>query len=426
MNSKVITNAIWMLSEKLFSIVGTLIVTIMTARYLGAEKIGFITYIVTLFTFLVPLSSLGVQNLIFDRGSKRRRTGESLIITTNRFRTILFFILCIPFVIFGCSQVVTGEDYIIVLLLLLYTFYQAKDVYPSYFNAILESKINVISNQFSLIAAQLLRAFLVFVTAPFYCFAAPYVLLTGIAYYLKKRQFNKNIKNISRDRVNKRRITYRKYLISAGLPLAISSISIMIYMRVGQIVLADELGMASVGYYNAASTLAQGWVFVPTVLITTLLNRVFVKKGKNDIQGFATIYFYSTLVSLIPVLLIYFFGDFLISLTFGHQFMPATGIIFILTLANMFGVWGLIGYRIIISDGGFNYLLKKAMIIGILNVVLTLCLIKYFGLKGAAYSIAITEFFSATIGNYFFKKAYVLKINMKAITSWAYIKNLLT
>lgn len=426
MNSKVITNAIWMLSEKLFSIVGTLIVTIMTARYLGAEKIGFITYIVTLFTFLVPLSSLGIQNLIFDRGSKRRKTGESLIISTNRFRTVLFFILCIPFVIFGCLQAVTYDDYIIIILLLGYTFYQAKDVYPSFFNAILESKINVISNQFSLFAAQLLRALLVYLKAPFYCFAAPYVLLTGIAYHLKKRRFNKNIINKSKDRINKRRITYRKYLISAGLPLAISSISIMIYMRVGQIVLADELGMTSVGYYNAASTLAQGWVFVPTVLVTTLLNRIFVKKENNNIQSFATIYLYSTLVSLIPVLLIYFFGDLLINLTFGHQFVPSTEIIFILTLSNMFGVWGLIGYRIIISDGGFNYLLKKAMIIGIINVVLTLCLIKQYGLKGAAYSIAITEFLSATIGNYFFNKAYVLKINMKAITSWSYIKNLLT
>ncbi len=424
MNSKVIKNALWMLSEKLFSIVGTLVVTIMTARYLGAEKTGFITYVVTLFAFLVPLSSFGIQNLIFDRGSKRKKTGELLILATNKFRILSFAVLSIPFLIFSLCKAAQKEDYVIIALLLLYTFYQAKDVYPSYFNSILESKINVISNQFSLIASQLLRALLVFVTAPFYLFAAPYVLLTGIAYHLKERRFSKSISPKTKEKILKRSSAYKKYLISAGLPLAVSSISIMIYMRVGQIILADKLGMASVGYYNAASTLAQAWVFVPTVLVTMLLNRVFVKKSDTS-QGFATIYFYSTLLSLLFVLLIYLCGPWLIALTFGHQFLPSSEIIFILTLANMFGVWGLIGYRIIISDGGFNYLLKKAVVIGLLNVVLTMILIKHFGLKGAAYSIAATELLSATIGNYFFKKGYLLKINIKAITSWAPIKNLL-
>ncbi|QKD70343.1 oligosaccharide flippase family protein [Proteus terrae] len=83
---------------------------------------------------------------------------------------------------------------------------------------------------------------------------------------------------------------YKRYLFSAGLPLAISSISIMVYMRIGQIILGEELGMSAVGYYNAASTLAQGWIFIPTVIVTTLFNRILSKKSELK-KGFATTYF---------------------------------------------------------------------------------------------------------------------------------------
>lgn len=424
MNIKVIKNTLWMLSEKFFSIIGTLVVTIMTARFLGAEKTGFITYIITLFAFLVPLSSFGIQNLIFDRGSKKRISGENIIIATENLRTLAFIILSFPFLIVSTTQAKTESDYIIIIILLLYTYYQSKDVYSSYFNSILASKFNVIYNQLSLLTSQSARILLVLFNSPFFLFAIPYALLTGMAYFLKKKKFAKIVHPTQITKLKKHNKIYKRYLFSAGLPLAISSISIMVYMRIGQIILGEELGMSAVGYYNAASTLAQGWIFIPTVIVTTLFNRILSKKSELK-KGFATTYFYSTLLSLIAAIFIYFYGPFLISITFGEQFKPANDIVFIITLANLFGIWGLIGYRIIITMGGFNYLLKKAIIISLFNIFLTKFMIKEYGLLGAAYSIAITELLSATLGNYFFKSGYILKINMSVLKSWKYIRFLL-
>ncbi|HHN8582285.1 TPA: oligosaccharide flippase family protein [Providencia rettgeri] len=424
MDAKVIKNTLWMLSEKFFSIIGTLIVTVMTARFLGAEKTGFITYIITLFAFLVPLSSFGIQNLIFDRGSKKRATGENIIIATEGLRTSAFIILSLPFLAISTIQVKTASDYIVIIILLLYTYYQSKDVYSSYFNSILASKFNVIFNQVSLIISQCFRVLLVLFNSPFFLFAIPYVLLTGVAYFLKKKKFFKKIHHSQVVKLKKKKKVYKRYLLSAGLPLAISSISIMVYMRIGQIILGEELGMSTVGYYNAASTLAQGWIFIPTVIVTALFNRILSKKADFE-KGFATTYFHSTLVSLTAVIFIYFYGALLISVTFGDQFEPATDIVFIIALGNLFGIWGLIGYRIIITMGGFNYLLKKAIVISLFNVILTKYMISEYGLIGAAYSITITELLSATLGNYLFRSGYILKINILTFKSWNYIKFLL-
>ncbi|WP_162866550.1 oligosaccharide flippase family protein, partial [Escherichia coli] len=61
---------------------------------------------------------------------------------------------------------------------------------------------------------------------------------------------------------------YGRYLLKVGLPLAISSLSIVIYTRIDQIMLGNLVGEQAVGWFSAATTLSQGWVFVPMALIT--------------------------------------------------------------------------------------------------------------------------------------------------------------
>lgn len=422
MNYKVISNSLWMISEKFLSVFGTLIVTALTARYLGAEKIGFITYSITLYAFLVPLSSLGAQNIIFDRTSKNRRSGERLIIATDSVRSILFILLAIPFLIYLIYLARSFQETIIVLLLLLYAYYQSKDIYPAYFNATLESRTNVTSNQLSLILSQIFRAILVFINASFFLFAIPYIILTGGAYFLKKIRFKKKTSGIDLKKKSKK--AYVKFIVLAGFPLAISSISILIYMRIGQVILAQQIGMAAVGYYNAASTIAQSWVFLPTVAVMMLMNRVLVKREKEDL-GFSTVYLYAGLLAIIACIFIYIIGGWALIFAFGNGFKPAEDIVFIISLANMCGIWGLIGYRIIISKGGFKFLMVKAIIISLLNIALSYYLISISGLKGAAYSVLITEFFSATIANYFFNNGYLFKINLKIFKGWKHISHLL-
>ncbi|MBO2007169.1 hypothetical protein J4732_17655 [Serratia marcescens] len=44
--------------------------------------------------------------------------------------------------------------------------------------------------------------------------------------------------------------------------------SIVIYTRIDQIMLGNLVGEQAVGWFSAATTLSQGWVFVPMALIT--------------------------------------------------------------------------------------------------------------------------------------------------------------
>ena len=61
MNNKVIKNASWIIGCKLAKAVLTLIVTMLTARYLGVANYGLINYAAGIVAFVAPIMKLGLD-----------------------------------------------------------------------------------------------------------------------------------------------------------------------------------------------------------------------------------------------------------------------------------------------------------------------------------------------------------------------------
>ena len=60
MNNKVIKNASWMIGCKIAQSVISLIIGMLTARYLGPSNYGLISYAASIAVFLLPLMQLGL------------------------------------------------------------------------------------------------------------------------------------------------------------------------------------------------------------------------------------------------------------------------------------------------------------------------------------------------------------------------------
>lgn len=75
-----------MISEKLANAVGTLIITIYVARYLGPSNMGIINFSLAISTIIVPLSQLGADSLIFNRVAKNINSGVALLNATRYLR----------------------------------------------------------------------------------------------------------------------------------------------------------------------------------------------------------------------------------------------------------------------------------------------------------------------------------------------------
>lgn len=189
---KYFSNTLWMFSEKILTVFGSLLITIYTARYLGPEKLGIITYALSLVALIIPIAQLGTQTLIFDRIVKNKESGIKLVISSTMIRWKIYLILSITGICFFSVDSTTSKQEIIVLLLAICSgYFTVQDAYAPYFDATLKAKVNSIASQVGLIIALAFRLILVLISAQFIFFVIPYIVQSAIPYFIRKKIFSK-------------------------------------------------------------------------------------------------------------------------------------------------------------------------------------------------------------------------------------------
>lgn len=417
--NKLINNAVWLLLERLISALGALFITIYTARYLGPENMGIINYAIAIGAIIVPLAKLGSDSLIFDRTAKNEVQGRRLLKFSQGIRRVIYFIVSV-FLFFIISMVDESINRLVVIGIFFSFYFTSLDSYKPFFDATLQSNKNAIYSQLGLFSAHIARLVFIFFSLPLQWFTIPYILNSAIPYLFKKYYFNKKNDAIRSKRLIKK---YRNFSIHAGVPLAISGLSIVLYLKVSQLLLVSLVGVYDVGIYSAAATLGQSWIFIPVSFITVCLTKI-AGDQKNKEIGFSFLYFTSFIISFPFIFFIYIFDTEIIQLTFGQEFYEISEVLLMLTCSSFFSVWGVIGYRIIINQGGYKYLMKKMIFMALINIIISYYFIYNFGLIGAGISMLITEVLSATLGNYFFKRNYILKRQVDMPRSLLYFKYL--
>ena len=408
--NKLTWNIIWLIFDKLITLLGGFLITVLTARYLGPEKIGIINYFLAILAFIVPITQFGGDILIFLKSAKNEQSGKMLINHTKNMRRLLFTVS------FAAIYLFTYRDYneydrLVLVILGVASFYQSYDLYKFYFNGVMRSKENVISGQVGLLASLLLRSLFVFLKLPYYFFALPYVALYIIPFWYRKYRIK--AKGIETAKYANH---FKGYFLKNGLPILISSVSILVYIKVGQIMLGTFLSNKEVGLYTSALTLAQCWQFVPLALIMSFISKS-VSSSTFKEKGFRLCFLASTFCSVPFLLATYFFAKPIIEVTFGAEFLEAQSLLFLLTLTTMFSLYGTIASRIIIDAGGNKYMMMKSLVVSIMSVGLSYWLVKEYGLIGAGYAALISEVVSGTVGNYFFKKSNVFKLQYSMLMS---------
>ncbi|MEZ9937562.1 oligosaccharide flippase family protein, partial [Vibrio breoganii] len=419
-----ILNSIWMLFERVVTVIGALTITIYTARYLGPDQFGMITYALAIASIIIPISQLGSQTLLFDRIIKNKDSGITLLIISSKIRKYVFCIVSV--FVMGVSYL-SGSDelqILIIFLIILSSYFTAQDAYKAYYDATLQSKINSITSQIGLILALVSRYLMVEVELTVGFFCLPYIINTMAPYVIKKIHFRNQV---SIRRVNsKTRRKYRDFSLKAGLPLAISSLSVVLYTKLGQVILAHTNSVQDVGLFNAGATVSQGWMFVPLILMTVLLTKAIDESSmirKNT--AFSFIFLVCAIVSSSFVLLLIMYPVEAILHTFGEEFLGASKLVVYLSVGTWFSVVGTISSRIIINSGGYSFLMKKTVLVALVNVIFSIILIYRLGVEGAAIALMLTEILSATVFNYFYRKKSIFWIHYNMFKSAGYFKNII-
>ncbi|WP_343463853.1 polysaccharide biosynthesis C-terminal domain-containing protein [Pantoea sp.] len=417
MKLSVMSNAAWMMSEKVVSVFGVIFVTSYVAKSFGPTIFGQMAFSTSLFSMVQTVAIFGTETILFKRISKSAPKGLRLMAVARTLRLILLLLTSLPVLLWVWFYM--QENFLaFALASFISSVFVTQDTFSVYNNARLASRLNTVANSVGLLLGFALSFTIAWLHLNPLWLTLSIVAVTLVPYVIKRLNFYRENQDIAPPQ--EKRNTYVRYLLYAGLPLAISSIFISVQVKAAQMFLAGIASARDLGLFAAANTISASWIFIPVAIITSCFSEIFRERGAVAIKLTARLNGYVMGVSLLLLAVIALFGEKIIIALYGHEYTQSGSLITLLSLATCFSAMGTVAYRYMVKEGGFNYLLKKIICLMVISLPLSWWLIQGYGIHGAAWSVFLTELLSLTVMNYFFKNGVIQKIQVSSLNYKTY------
>lgn len=371
------------------------------AQYLGAEKFGIYTILITVVEVLCLFSHQWIK-VGYIRHYSEFDGHEKVVFTSTA--DVLFFVVLLS-VLFLCGVCVVLLEVVYEELILVGAFlYSSKTIYQY-----LQDKIrmheqffvyNVNSTIFSLasliITVYVYEFYEVSVQHAILALAFSYILGFIVSFF----KINLNFKYFSHEMVMMN--------VRYGLPLTISAILMQVLTKVDRYLIAYFMGAAAVGYYSAVVGLVFGLLsLVFTIVAAPLYPEIIKKSSEGSAKGLNECiksYIFILMLVVIPsVVGFYSMSNDLVFFVLGKEYLnTASQLIFYVICASLlFNINAhLLSYGILISKKTYRgaYCSLASLIC---VVLLNYLLIPIFGLIGACYASVVALALSSVLMCFF-------------------------
>lgn len=396
LSNKEATNAGWLIGGKIAQIGIQLLVTALSARYLGPSNYGLLNYGASFVLFFTPLSYLGINSVIIkdyiDHPDEIGVANGSAII----FRAIASFISIVS--IFFITIFADRGDFTsinVVLLCSLSLIFQIFDTISLWFQARYQSKVTAISTFISYCISSTYKIVLLIIGASVQWFA----LGTSVDAAMSSACLLIAYKKYKGPKL---KFSFEKgrNLLKQGYHYILSGTMVAIYGQTDKFMLKHMVNSSEVGFYSTAYTLANMWTFILNAIISSMYPTILQLYGsdykryeRKNRQLYGIIIYSSAFVSI--GLLI--FGRLVIQLLYGEQYLSAYQSIKIITWYTSFSYLGVARNAWIVSEGKQKYLKYMYGCAVLINISLNSIFIPKLGAPGAAIASLITEISTSII-----------------------------
>ena len=407
---KIINNSGWLLFDKLCRLGIGLIVSAWVARYLGPHEYGKLAYVLAYLAFFQAVCILGLDNIIVrDIAREKNKSGE-IIGTTFFLRTLSGIVLWVASVaMMSILHGISSQITIITALCAFSLIFQVSDTIDLWFQSQSNSKRTVVVKLSSYLISNSLKVCLILNDASIEYFAAVIAIEGGISFIgliFSYRKFPAHKLSISRIMAVK--------LLKESWPYIFSSLSVMVYMRIDQLMIRSYLGDEELGIYAAVLPLAMIWTFIPMTLTTSLAPFIAKKKEEGEDKYWyvlKNIFRLYALLGWIICLCVVIVAPFIVNLLFGNAYSHGILVLQIIIFTNLFINMGVAQSLWILNEGKSKLAMYRTFIGAIVCIVSNMILIPIYGIYGAAVSAVLAQIFSTIISNIFIsKKIFVLQL----------------
>ncbi|HFI7967927.1 TPA: flippase [Escherichia coli] len=399
---KIILNAGWLLFDKFIRLMFGLLVGVWVARYLGPGTYGQLAYIVTLVSLFQVVVSLGMDTILVREITCNKNEAAQILGSAIFMR---FIVGCISIVLLVGGVTIFNGAYFGVLTLLASggLLLQCTDTIDIWFQSQSQSKRTVIAKLCSYTITNILRIILIIYNAPLWTFA----LLLSIDASLSALALTfayKTFKTAHRWHISLLRC---KALLSESWPFLISGISIILYMRIDQVLIKNIMGEKPLGIYSAAIQFSTLWNFIPLTLSVSLAPYVARKKKESEqiyYQTLCNIFLIFSIIGWCITLTIITLSPFIIEFMLGPNYKDGVGVLSIHVITNLFICLGISQSLWIVNERKGTFILYKSITGLVVSVIANIILIPLYGIKGAAIASVLSQITASTIFNLCFAK----------------------
>jgi PST family polysaccharide transporter len=357
-----------------------------TARHLGPQNLGILSYVTALVGLLGPLGNLGVKGglsaMLCEERPLPGLLGSALLIELAG--TVVIAVVLIPFAWIAGDPVIVG----LMALAVVGNLLSSSEVFEvELLNRERGTQLARVGT-FQAIAGAFLSVLALSAQAPLLVFGGLPALQAAVRAWLLAvaAQSAKPLQLLGQASWKTSRA-----LIHRGWPLLLAGLSVMLYMKSDQVMLEWLQGPEDVGQYSVAVRVAESLYFLPVVLSNTFLPRIGRGTGQFDSDpGLRQLYRIAWLLGAGMVIASMLLMPPLIPLVFGDQFLPAKAALiwlgpdaFAVATGSASGAW--------LNTQGYQKVIAQRSVIGALvNILLNLLLIPEMGFIGAALATSVS------------------------------------
>ncbi len=403
LKSKNAQNAGWLIAGRIAQMLISLVVGIITTRYLGPSNYGLINYIGAYTSFFAAFCTLGINSVIVNE-LVNHRDSEGTVLGTAVFLKSISSILSAIMIVAIVSMIDAGKKTIIVLAIIcsIGMVLNVLETFKYWFQSHLKSKISAIAAFLGYVVVSIYRVILIIsgknvvffgvATSLDYLFVGLFLI---ISYYRSGG---------GRIRVS---LSYGKQLFRKSCHFILPALMISVYAQTDKFMLKRMIGPEEIGYYSTAVNLCTMWCFVLSAIIESFSPTIMEYYSTNKIEDFnkknkqlyAIVFYLSIFVSVIICLFAYP----IVGILYGKKFLPVVFPLRIITWYTAFSYLGVARDTWVVCKNVQKYLIYIYASAAAANIALNLCLIPHFGASGAAIASLASQIVTTMVTPFFIK-----------------------
>lgn len=375
----------WLVFDKVLRMGIGLAVGVWVARYLGPGQfgqIGFATAFIGLFGAIAGLGLQGivVRDIVRSPACKGETLGTAVVLQLGGGLLAYGLILATIFVLRPEDKVAK----LLVAILGATMLFKASDVAVYWFESQVQSKYTVWVQDASLAFFAAVKVMFILNSAPMIAF-----VWVTLAEALVVALLMLVMLGLHGPRLRELRITMArgKTLLADSWPLFLSSVAIVIYMKIDQIMLGQMLGDEAVGIYSAAVRISEAWYVIPMMIVTSVFPAITEAKKRSEAlysQRMQHLYDLLVLLSIGVALPMTFLSTPIVTLLFGEKYAESGAVLAVHIWATIFVSLGVSSGKWLIIEGLQLLALKRNVYGAALNILLNYFLIPAYHAIGAA------------------------------------------